>query len=145
MQPADAGRLGVDKRVGTRNDRAWTQGRDDKRSCQRQDLRRAGSLPPWQAAERHGTLIFIHQGDPTLVTARLEKYLLINTIGNLVDRTVIFASLVFGGVIDRFPGLKICLAHGGGYSCIGIGHMDCGRQVRPEARTHIETPPSEYL
>ena len=94
---------------------------------------------------RLGALIFIHQGDPTLVTARLEKYLLFNTIGNLVDRTVIFASLVFGGVIDRFPGLKICLAHGGRYSCIGIGHMDCGRQVRPEARTHIETPPSEYL
>ncbi|HHZ62605.1 MAG TPA: amidohydrolase, partial [Dehalococcoidia bacterium] len=56
--------------------------------------------------------MFIHQADPTLVTARLEKYLLFNTIGNLVDRTVIFASLVFGGVIDRFPGLKICLAHG---------------------------------
>lgn len=101
--------------------------------------------PFWQAAERLGALIFIHQGDPTLVTARSENYHLFNTIGNLVDRTVTFASLVFGGVMDRFPDLKICLAHGGGYACFGIGRMNRGWQVRPEARTHLQTPPSEYL
>ena len=62
-----------------------------------------------------------------------------------MDRTVTFASLVFGGVMDRFPDLKICLAHGGGYACFGIGRMDRGWQVRPEARVNIQTPPSEYL
>ncbi|MDP6454041.1 MAG: amidohydrolase family protein [SAR202 cluster bacterium] len=101
--------------------------------------------PFWLAAERLGALIFIHQGDPTLVSARSDRYHLFNTIGNLVDRTVTFASLVFGGVIDRFPELKICLAHGGGYACFGIGRMDRGWQVRPEARVHLQTPPSEYL
>jgi aminocarboxymuconate-semialdehyde decarboxylase len=102
-------------------------------------------LPFWQAAEQLGAVIFFHQGSPTMVSYRSKRYHLPNTIGNLAERTVTFASLVFGGVIDRFPGLKICLAHGGGYVCFGIGRMDRGWQVRPEARIHIQQPPCAYL
>ena len=47
--------------------------------------------------------------------------------------------------MDACPDLKICLAHGGGYTCYGIGRMDRGWQVRPEARTHLSRPPSAYL
>jgi aminocarboxymuconate-semialdehyde decarboxylase len=68
-----------------------------------------------------------------------------NTIGNLADRAVTFASFVFGGVMDRYPDLKVCLAHGGGYTCFGAGRMDRGWQVRSEARVHIQHPPSTYL
>ena len=67
------------------------------------------------------------------MTPRLNRYHLPNTIGNLVDRAVTFASFVFGGVMDQCPDLKICLAHGGGYTCYGIGRMDRGWQVRSEA------------
>ena len=102
-------------------------------------------LPLWRAAEQMGALMFIHQGGDTLVTPRLDRYHLPNTIGNLVDRTVTFASLVFGGVMDKCPNLKVCLAHGGGYTCFGIGRMDRGWQVRSEARANIQQPPSAYL
>ena len=47
--------------------------------------------------------------------------------------------------MDEFPGLKICLGHGGGYTCYGVGRMDHAWQVRSEAREHISKPPSAYL
>ena len=102
-------------------------------------------LPLWKAAEQMDALMFIHQGGDTLVNDRTSRYHLPNTIGNLVDRAVTFASFVFGGVMDECPDLKVCLAHGGGYTCFGIGRMDRGWQVRSEARVNIQQPPSTYL
>lgn len=101
--------------------------------------------PFWKAADELNAFILIHQSWPTVVTQRLDRYHLPNSIGNLVDRAVTFATFVFGGVIDRFPDLTVCLCHGGGYTCFGIGRMDRGWQVRPEARVDISKPPSEYL
>src|SRR5438876_5529705 len=102
-------------------------------------------LPFWKAAEQMGALLLIHQARPTLVTPRTTRYHLPNTIGNLVDRAVTFASFVYGGVMDACPDLRVCLAHGGGYTCFGIGRMDRGWQVRSEARVNIPRPPSAYL
>ena len=102
-------------------------------------------LPFWKAAEQLGALILFHQAGETMVNSRINRYHLPNTIGNLADRAVTFATLVFGGVMDACPDLKICLAHGGGYTCYGIGRMDRGWQVRPEARVNISQPPSTYL
>lgn len=102
-------------------------------------------LPFWKAAEALGAVMFVHQGDETTVIPRSDRYHLPNTIGNLVDRTTTFASLVYGGVMDACPDLKVCLAHGGGFACYGAGRMDRGWQVRPEARAHIDKPPSAYL
>jgi aminocarboxymuconate-semialdehyde decarboxylase len=101
--------------------------------------------PFWKAAEQMGALIFFHQGGETLVSPRTKRYHLPNSIGNLVDRAVTFATLVAGGVMDECPNLKICLGHGGGYTCYGIGRMDHGWQVRTEARAHTTKPPSAYL
>ncbi len=102
-------------------------------------------LPFWKAAEQMGAVLLIHQALPTTVTPRLNRYHLPNTIGNLTDRAVTFATFVFGGVMDACPDLKICLAHGGGYTCYGAGRMDRGWKVRPEARVNIQQPPSTYL
>ena len=102
-------------------------------------------LPLWQAAEQLGAVIFIHQGGPTVVSQRIDRYHLRNTIGNLVDRAITFAAFTFGGVMDKCPDLKVCLAYGGGYTCFGIGRMDRGWQVRSEARVNIQKPPSTYL
>ena len=101
--------------------------------------------PFWKAAEQLRALIFFHQGGETLVSARTKRYHLPNTIGNLADRAVTFATLVHGGVMDEYPELKICLGHGGGYTCFGIGRLDHGWQVRAEARAHLSQPPSAYL
>ena len=101
--------------------------------------------PFWKAAEELGALILIHQSRPTVVTPRLDRYHLPNSIGNLTDRAITFATFVFGGVMDKFPDLRVCLCHGGGYTCFGIGRMDRGWEVRPEAKVNISKPPSEYL
>jgi aminocarboxymuconate-semialdehyde decarboxylase len=101
--------------------------------------------PFWKAAEEMQALVFFHQAGETLVSARSKRYHLPNTIGNLVDRAVTFATLVHGGVMDAYPNLKIVLGHGGGYTCYGIGRMDHGWQARAEARTNISQPPSAYL
>ena len=101
--------------------------------------------PFWKAADQMGAVIFFHQGGETLVSPRSKRYHLPNSIGNLVDRAVTFATLVHGGVMDECPNLKIVLGHGGGYTCYGIGRMDHAWQVRTEARVHIKTPPSAYL
>ena len=104
-------------------------------------------LPFWQSVEEMGALIFFHQqGDDTIVAPRDTKgYAIDNSIGNLADRAVTFATLVFSGVLDRFPDLKVCMAHGGGFTCFGAGRMDRGWQVRSEARAHGSGPPSSYL
>ena len=102
-------------------------------------------LPFWKAAEQLGAVLLIHQANPTMVAPRIDRYHLPNTIGNLAERAATFASFVFGGVMDQCPDLKVCLAHGGGYTCFGAGRMDRGWLVRREARVNITQPPSEYL
>jgi aminocarboxymuconate-semialdehyde decarboxylase len=101
--------------------------------------------PFWAAVEQLGAVILFHQSSPTVTKARIDRYHLSNTVGNPVERTLDFAALVFGGVLDRHPDLRLCLAHGGGYVCFGIGRMDWGWQWRPEARVNIAQPPSAYL
>ena len=89
-----------------------------------------------------GAVMLIHQpgGDP-LVTPRANRYHLANTIGNLVDRAVTFASFVFGGIMDQCPDLKICLAHGGGYTCYGAaGWIAAGKSAPKPAPTYNNPP-----
>ena len=101
--------------------------------------------PFWKAVEQLGAMILIHQSGSTVVSARTKKYHLSNTIGNLTDRTITFACFVFGGVMDKYPNLRICLSHGGGYTSFGIGRMDRGWEVQKEARGNISRPPSAYV
>ncbi len=102
-------------------------------------------MPFWKAAEQMGAMILFHQGGKTTVSDRIERYHLPNTIGNLADRAVTFGTLVMGGVMDACPDLKICLSHGGGYTCYGIGRMDRGWRGLPPEGSKIERPPSSYL
>jgi aminocarboxymuconate-semialdehyde decarboxylase len=87
-------------------------------------------LPFFDAAERLGAILEFHQGGGgvsgigTVVGPRINRYSLPNGIGNMADRTITFSALVFGGVIDKHPGLKLQLAHGGGYTAFGIGRLD---------------------
>lgn len=74
--------------------------------------------PFWKKCEEHDLLVFLH---PT-GTRELEPSgrlggsgLLTNTIGNPLETTIALSHLIFEGTLDRFPGLKICAAHGGGY------------------------------
>jgi aminocarboxymuconate-semialdehyde decarboxylase len=101
--------------------------------------------PFWKAAEDMGAIVFLHQASPTLVETRFDRYHLTNTVGNPVERTLSFAALVFGGVMDAYPHLEVVLGHGGGYAAFAAGRMDWGWRWRGEAREHIAKPPTEYL
>ncbi len=81
-------------------------------------------LPFFAAAEELGALLFFHQGGDTVVAQRISRYMLPNAVGNLTERALVYATLVFGGVIDRFPNLKPYLGHGGGYTPYGVARMD---------------------
>jgi len=89
-------------------------------------------------------VVFMHligftQGD------RMMDYYLNNVIGNPLDTTVGASHLIFGGVMERHPGLKIVLPHAGGF----LGHywarMDHAWRARPDCRTVIKKPPTSYL
>ena len=99
--------------------------------------------PFWSAAERLGALLFMHPAGSTL-GQRLARYYLSNVIGNPLDTTIALSHLIFGGVLERHPRLKVCAAHGGGYLPSYIPRSDHGHAVRPEAQG-IPHPPSYYL
>jgi aminocarboxymuconate-semialdehyde decarboxylase len=100
--------------------------------------------PVLEAAHQLGALIFVH---PASVRARamLDRYHLFNAIGNPLETTITIASLIFGGVIDRLPNLKLVFAHGGGYAVYAAGRFDHAYDVRLEARALIDSPPTDYL
>src|SRR5207247_2041747 len=72
--------------------------------------------PVWAKAEELGAVLFIHpQSTPELAKRFQGNGWLSNTIGNPLDTTIALQHLIFEGTLDRFPGLKIIAAHGGGY------------------------------
>ena len=75
---------------------------------------------------------------------RLATAYLGNIVGNPTETTLALSHLVFGGVLDRYPELRICAAHGGGYFPHYLGRADHAYHVRPESRT-MQRPPSAYL
>lgn len=103
--------------------------------------------------------MFFHQGGDTCVSSRITRYKLGNAVGNLADRALLYATLVFGGVMDRCPDLKPLLAHGGGYTAFGVSRMDkvagamegtVGELTPPFGRGPADSyaltrPPSAYL
>jgi aminocarboxymuconate-semialdehyde decarboxylase len=102
-------------------------------------------LPLFKAAEAMGAVLFFHpQPHANLLLSRTDRYGLTNSIGVPIEDTLVVATLIFGGVLDACPQLKVCIAHGGGPACFGMGRLDRGWQVRSEARTHIQQPPSTY-
>ena len=95
-------------------------------------------------AEELGVLVFIH---PLGFTdgKRLSRYTFNNVIGNPLESTIAIGHLIFDGVLERHPGLKVCVAHGGGYIAHYIGRMDHVYACRPEVRVNISQKPSAYL
>jgi aminocarboxymuconate-semialdehyde decarboxylase len=98
----------------------------------------------WSAAEELGAVVFIHPFGTTL-GERVTTHYLVNTIGQPLETTIALSHLIFGGILDRHPGLKIVAAHGGGYLPTYSGRSDHAFRVRPEAGGATTTPPSQHL
>jgi len=104
--------------------------------------------PFWAKAEELGVLIFIHpQSTPELAKRFKGNGWLSNTIGNPLDTTIALSHLIFEGTLDRFPGLKICSAHGGGFLPSYAPRSDNCLRVAPEMDTGVKLKkkPTEYL
>ena len=88
--------------------------------------------------------IFIHPDVP-YKNQRLRDYYLTNFVGFPMESTIAACQLVFGGVLDQCPELKICLVHGGGALPFLLGRVEHGQGVRPESSEKCQHPFTYYL
>lgn len=102
-------------------------------------------FPVFEAAESLGAAIFIHPWD-MLARERMEKYWLRWLVGMPAETAIAACSLIFGGVLDRLPKLRVCFAHGGGSFPGTIGRIDHGYNVRPDlVAVNQPASPREYV
>jgi aminocarboxymuconate-semialdehyde decarboxylase len=100
--------------------------------------------PFFAKAEALGILVFMHPNGFT-EGRRLADHYFINVIGNPLDSTVAVSHLIFGGVLDAYPRLKICVAHGGGFLPAYAGRMDHAHGARSDCRRVIARRPTRHL
>jgi aminocarboxymuconate-semialdehyde decarboxylase len=105
--------------------------------------------PFWAKCEELGVLVFMHP----LGTRELEPSgrlagsgLLTNTIGNPLETTIALSHMIFEGTLDRFPGLKICAAHGGGFLPSYANRSDAVIRTFPNRVGKLpKKSPTEYI
>ncbi|MFL4981755.1 MAG: amidohydrolase family protein [Xanthobacteraceae bacterium] len=100
--------------------------------------------PLWKIADELSAFIMVH---PTQVAGadRLKSYYLANLIGNPLDTTIAAASLVFGGVVERYPAIRFFMVHGGGFAPYQAGRWSHGWQVRDEPKVNLKQPPDAAI
>ncbi|MCX4238715.1 MULTISPECIES: amidohydrolase family protein [Streptomyces] len=108
------------------------------------ELSDAAYEPFWSRAEEAGAVLFLHPFGCTL-DERLDRWYLSNTVGQPAENAVALSHLIFSGVLDRHPGLKLIAAHGGGYLPTHIGRSDHAWSTRSDAGAGCAHPPSSYL
>jgi aminocarboxymuconate-semialdehyde decarboxylase len=104
--------------------------------------------PFWAKAEELGALVFMHPENAENIvqdSGLRGKGDLGNIIGNPLETTVFFSHLIFEGTLDRFPGLKICGAHAGGFLPSYLGRSDVACEVRSNANCANKKRPREYF
>jgi aminocarboxymuconate-semialdehyde decarboxylase len=100
----------------------------------------------WDAAEALDALVLVHPPNRSLGYDRLQRYFFDNIVSNPAEETIAAAHLIFGGVLERHPALRVFLTHGGGFLPYQIGRQDRGFAARPGVTaTHLNTPPSTFL
>src|SRR3989449_1047687 len=98
-------------------------------------------LPLFKAAEAMGAVLFFHpQPQHNFMMQRTTRYGLFNSLGVIVEDAIVVAILIFGGILDACPDLKVCIAHGGGPACFAMGRLDRGWQGRAVARRRVRGP-----
>jgi len=101
--------------------------------------------PFWAAAADTGAIVFVHPSTTGLHLPGLDDHYLWNSVGNPLETAIAAAQLITGGVLDRYPGLVVLLAHGGGALLSLRGRLRRAYAVRPEASAGGATAPDELL
>ena len=104
--------------------------------------------PFWAKAAELGALVFMHPGGATNIVkegALAGRGDLGNIIGNPLETTYFLSRLIFDGTLDKFPGLRVCGAHAGGYLPSYFGRTEAACVVRGNANCANKKKPSEYL
>ncbi len=113
------------------------------------DFSEAKFHPVWAKAEALGVTLFIHpQSTPELAKRFKGNGWLSNVIGNPLDTTIALQHLIFEGTLDKFPKLKVCAAHGGGYLGSYAPRSDHGCFISPQncdPNIVLKKKPTEYL
>ena len=100
--------------------------------------------PFWASAEELGALVVIHPNGFTHAE-RLRRFYFNNVIGNPLETTIALHYLIFDGVLERHPDLKILAVHGGGYLGAYWGRIDHAWGARSDCRADLPNPPTSYL
>jgi aminocarboxymuconate-semialdehyde decarboxylase len=104
--------------------------------------------PFWAKAAELGAVVFMHPGgaDNIIKEGALRgRGDLGNIIGNPLETTYFLSRLIFDGTLDKFPGLRVCAAHAGGYLPSYLGRTEVACKVRSNANCANKKKPSEYL
>ena len=100
--------------------------------------------PFWRKAEALGALVVLHPLGFS-EARRFARFSFNNTIGNPLDTTIALHYLIFDGVLERHPNLKILAVHGGGYLGAYSGRIDHAWGARSDAHGDLPHPPTSYL
>ncbi|MBV9348456.1 MAG: amidohydrolase [Pseudolabrys sp.] len=109
-----------------------------------QELSDPAFAPFWKKAEELDALVLIH---PTGFTQpqRFGRFYFNNVIGNPLDTTMALHYLIFDGVFERHPKLRVIAVHGGGYLGAYPGRIDHAWGARSDAHGNLPKPPTSYL
>lgn len=109
------------------------------------NLDAAELFPVFEAAASLGAAVFIHPWD-MMAKEKMPKYWLPWLVGMPAESSLAICSLIFGGVLERLPDLRVCIAHGGGSFPFTIGRIGHGFDVRPDlCAVDNDVHPSAYL
>jgi aminocarboxymuconate-semialdehyde decarboxylase len=100
--------------------------------------------PFWAEVERLDMAVVVHTSGHTHLD-RLLDYNFLNIVGHAYEATLAIAHLIFDGVMERHPGLKVIIVHGGGYLPAYAGRIDHAWRARADVREALPRPPGDYL
>ena len=99
--------------------------------------------PFWAKAEELGAVIYVHPAGNH--DARFKPYFQWNSIGQSFEEAMAIASLMYEGILDKFPKLKVCISHGGGYMPFNFGRFNRNWLEKPSTRVNMKQPPADFL
>jgi aminocarboxymuconate-semialdehyde decarboxylase len=108
------------------------------------DLDDPSLAPVWDAAAALGIAIFVHPQAPILGDPRFRKNNLTQVAGFPLETALAMTRVIFGGVLDRWPSVRWCFAHGGGAFAYILPRLDQGWKAIADAKQALAQPPSAY-